>query len=92
MLLDRTGTSLSGKRDLYEGPDEADDSLGLAGWVFDPIYQLLRDKTFSMQVGPHRLSSLWLKQSKLLPAAGTLTVRQGVEAPDSATTGVAHTN
>eukprot|EP00904_Undaria_pinnatifida_P002469 jgi/Undpi1/12222/HiC_scaffold_5.g01898.m1 len=44
-----TGTNVSGKRDLYQGSDDDDDSLGVLGWVFDPMFQLLRDKAFGMQ-------------------------------------------
>lgn len=52
MLLGATkneGTNLSSKRELFQGPDDADDSLGMLGWVFDPIFQLLRDKAFGIQ-------------------------------------------
>lgn len=47
----RTGTSQSVKRLLYQGGDDGDDSFGLIGWVFDPIFHLLRDKGFGMHVG-----------------------------------------
>eukprot|EP00752_Nemacystus_decipiens_P002720 g2539.t1 len=45
------GTNLSSKRDLFQGPDDAEDSLGMLGWVFDPIFQLLRDKAFGIEEG-----------------------------------------
>lgn len=40
---------MSSKRDLFQGPDDGEDSLGMLGWVFDPIFQLLRDKAFGIQ-------------------------------------------
>lgn len=43
------GTNLSSKRDMFQGPDDAEDSLGMLGWVFDPMFQLLRDKAFGIQ-------------------------------------------
>ncbi|CAN0228063.1 unnamed protein product, partial [Pylaiella littoralis] len=45
------GTNLSCKRELFQGLDETDDSLGMLGWVFDPMFQLLRDKAFGIQEG-----------------------------------------
>lgn len=46
----KPGTSQSVKRLLYQGTEGADDSNGMVGWVFDPVFQLLRDKAFGMQV------------------------------------------
>eukprot|EP00903_Cladosiphon_okamuranus_P012440 g11653.t1 len=45
------GTHLSSKRDLFQGPDDGEDSLGMLGWAFDSIFQLLRDKAFGIQEG-----------------------------------------
>ncbi|CAM9329698.1 unnamed protein product, partial [Choristocarpus tenellus] len=43
------GTSTSNKRMLYQGPDDSDESIGLVGWVFRPIFQHLREKSVKMQ-------------------------------------------
>lgn len=48
------------KRSMFQGSDEdVDDSLGILGWVFDPVFQLLRDKAFGIQEVRSFFFSLW---------------------------------